>query len=146
MLRTDAETLLLKRLGPKMTEAGLDGTTIGGNVDLIEPMIAALFAMGIVPASMVAVTDADLSGVDSDMTMEFLDRAELRLLENVAGSLALVDISIGPRRESLSQLSAQVEKAIERVTAKLARLYGVGVGTLSAGVIGLDFMEKSEDA
>lgn len=143
LTRANAESILIKRSGKKMTFAGLDGTTVGGtNADLNDPIGNALLGMGITPASIVAITDADLSGVASDNYEEFLDRAQYRLLKNIAGNLDLVDIQVGPRRESLSQIHEQVQKEIETLELSLAKQYGVGLGTLSTGTIELDFQES----
>jgi hypothetical protein len=74
-----------------------------------------------------------------------LDLSELRTLQNIAGNLTVVDQSIGPRDMSLSQLSNQVEKAIQRLTERIAKVHGYGVGSLDASVISLDFQEKPSD-
>jgi hypothetical protein len=125
-----------------MEVAGLDGHTItGANSSLDDPMATALEGMNFSHSE--PVIDADLVQV-SDSIPEFLDRAELRTLENIAGNLDLVDIGMGPRRESLSQLAAQVELSIQRLTTKIQREYGGGVGTLSAGVVSLAFAATND--
>lgn len=141
--RADAEFVLTNRTGGKMTAAGLDGaTTNGANADLNDALATALLGMGVTPANIASVSDADLSAV-TDIN-QFLDRAELRVLETIAGNLDMVDITVGPRREALSQLAEQVQKAVERLTRRLETLYGVGIGSLSASTIGLDFAEHNE--
>lgn len=141
--RATAEYVLINRAGSKMSAAGMDGETINGtNLDLNDALATALLGMNITPSSMAAVSDNDISAV-SDVR-QFLDRAELRILESISGRLDLVDITVGPRRESLSQLATQVEKAIERLTKKIEQLYGGGLGVLDAGVIGLDFAQSAE--
>jgi hypothetical protein len=142
MLRLEAETILIKRAGAKMTAASMDGATIGANADLVDPIVTALLDMGLAPASIATVTDDDLSAIGLDSAAEFLDRAELRLLQNIAGNLTLVDVTVGPRREALSQLRAGVEKAIERLSAKVQAYYTT---MMDAGVIGLDFQSKGDD-
>lgn len=142
LTRIDAETILIRRCGAKMVAAGMDGVTIvGTNVDVIDPLVSALLAMGYSPASIAAVTNTDLAAVDD--INQILDRAELRLLQNIAGNLVMVDITVGPRRESLSQLSEWVEKQITRIEARNAKAYGDSLGTLSGGSISLDFQEPS---
>ena len=126
-----------------MTFAGLDGTTVSGsNVDLNDPIGNALLGMGIAPASIVLVTDADLSGISNDDLEQFFDRAQYRLLKNIAGNLDVVDIQVGPRRESLSQIHEQIQKEIETLELSLAKQYGVGLGSMSTGTIQLDFQES----
>jgi hypothetical protein len=139
------ETLLLKRAAGRMQSAGMDYQTYPGNASLVEPLIFALLCMDLVPASMTALSDADFIGVADTDLPKLLDLAELRLLENVAGNLALVDVSVGPRKENLSQLLDQTEKAIARLSSKVQRLYGLGVGSLEAGTVSLDFASKGDD-
>ena len=144
--RANAEVVLLARHGPKMTAAGMDGATqSGANPAVVDPLVTALLKMGYTPASAAAVTDADLAKVETERLPELLERAELRLLENIAGNLDDVDITLGPRREALNQLAQLVERAIDRLTARLAKEYGAGLGSLSAGAISLDFAEKFDD-
>jgi len=143
LTRANAEVILIKRSGKKMTFAGLDGTTVSGsNVDLNDPIGNALLGMGIAPASIVLVTDADLSGISNDDLEQFFDRAQYRLLKNIAGNLDVVDIQVGPRRESLSQIHEQIQKEIETLELSLAKQYGVGLGSMSTGTIQLDFQES----
>ncbi len=140
--RANIEAILVRRCGSKMTAAGLDGATVNGsNVDLNDPIGTALRQCGYAVASITAVADADIANVATDDLDKLLDVAELRLLENIAGNLSMVDLAVGPRKESLSQFSEQVEKAISRLEAKCQRLYGVGLGSLSGGAISLDFQE-----
>jgi hypothetical protein len=139
----NAQKIIVKRCGKKMTVAGLATTTATANDDLIDPLASALMDMGYQPQSIAAITDTDLAAVEEDRYPELLDRAELRTLENIAGNLDLVNVSVGPRREDLSDLTTQVEKAIDRLVTKIARLYGDEV--LSGGSISLDFQEKEEE-
>lgn len=142
--RAQAETELISRLGKKLTLVGLDGTTVDGtNTDLSGALAVAARGVGITLASPFTVTDAELSAVDDPD--EFMYRAELRVWENIVGSLNLVDSAIGTHKEAWGQLAAQAEKAIERLTLKMQIRYGDGVGTLEAGVISLDFQTKFDD-
>ena len=142
--RMQAEGILLARAGRKMALVDLDAATKdGNNPDLNEPLASALLGMGEVPADILAITDGDLA--DASDVAELLDRAELRLLETIAGNIDLVDVTIGPRHESLSQLAGQVENAISRLTEKIQKMYGAGVGTISGGSISLDFVSKGDD-
>jgi hypothetical protein len=138
----NAQKIIVKRCGRKMTVAGLATTTATANEDLIDPLASALMDMGYQPQSIAAITNTDLAAVEEDRYPELLDRAELRTLENIAGNLDLVNVSVGPRREDLSDLTTQVEKAIDRLVTKIARLYGDEI--LSGGSISLDFQEKEE--
>lgn len=141
--RANAEAVLVRRIGRKMTAAGLDGSTANGtNGDLNDPLATALLDMGLTVQDIANVADADLVAVDN--IPELLDRAELRALESVIGNLDAVNISIGPRSESLGQLSDQCEQAVNRLQAKIAAKYGTAA-SLEGGSLSLDFAEKFDD-
>lgn len=139
------EILLLKRAGGRMEYAEMEHVLRPNNPDLVEPILFALLCMDVTPASFTAVTDTDLLGVADTDLLKLLDLAELRLLENIVGNLALADVTVGPRRENLSQIVEQTEKAITRLRSKAEKLYGLGAGVLEAGTISLDFMSKHDD-
>ena len=142
--RTQVETLLIRRAGKRMTFVGMAVSTEGVNDDLIDPISTALQRMGYSPADITDIQDSDLTGVEN--VLELIDLAELRLLENILGNMDMVDISIGDRSERLSQFTADLAKAIERKQATIEKQYGIGLGSLSAGVISLDFQQKRDDA
>lgn len=145
LTRANVETILIKRCGRKMLAASMDGTTSNGtNDDLNDPIGYALRVMGYQVTDIAQVADSDLAGVSVEEYDELFDRAELRTLENIAGNLDFVDISVGPRREALAQLSNQVERAVERLQARINRLYG-DLGRFEAGAISLDFQAKDDD-
>ena len=143
--RAQAETELVSRCKKKMQLVDMVITVVGVNADLSGPMATALRTCGVTPASPITVTDSDLGDLPDDSIDEFFDRAELRLLENISGNIDLTDIQVGPRRESLSQLSDQLEKLIVQKTEKIANTYGDSSGNLTPGVISLDFAQKYDD-
>ena len=144
--RANVEKILISRLGNKLTAAGLDGTTItGSNASLNDPIGYALRLSGYGVFDITNVADSDLLPVSNTTVDQVLDLAELRTLESVAGNLAVVDQIVGPRRMMLTQLSDQVEKEIARMREKVTALYGIGIGSLDAGTINLDFQEKPTD-
>lgn len=144
--RADLENVLISRAGKLMTAADLDGTTLNGtNADLNDPIATGLRRAGYSVASLAKVVDGDVASVLDEDVDKVLDLAELRLCENIEGNYDDVDISVTDRSESLNQLARQVQTKIDRLQKKIERAYGIGQGTLDAGVIGLDFMQKSED-
>lgn len=136
MKRGDAEVILVKRVGAAMTAVSLDGVTIAGtNPDLNDPLFSALKRLGYTVTDITSVSDADLAAVTDDEALMFLDLAELRLLETIVNqATSLVDISVGPRRESLSQLSDSLSKRHAKKEAQIYANYGdlFGMG-LEAG-------------
>jgi len=144
--RDNIERILVARCGYLMNAAGLDGSTDDGtNTDLNDPIGYALRKAGYTVDNLGSVDDDDLSGVDVEDYDQVFDLAELRTLENILGNLDDVDIKLGPRSESLSQLSEMLDTRVMRLQAKIERQYGVGLSTLEAGVITLDFADHNED-
>ena len=137
------EKTLIRRCGSKMAIVEMDGTTVDGtNQDIVDPVITAMIDMGYTLSDLSEVSDDDLSSVVPDSKYnELVDRAELRLLQNIAGNQVGVDITVGPRKESLSQLSQYLEKQIDRVSERNKKLYGDGLMPLTAGKISLGYQE-----
>lgn len=144
LTRANAESILIRRVGTLFTAVGLDGTTVAGtNADLNDPLGYALRRLGYAVASAVSVADTDVDDVSAADTDAFLDVAELRALENAHGAaLTLVDISVGPRKESLGQMAEGLLQRMEAKRRQVEADYGIGAGELESGVLNLDFMEK----
>lgn len=139
--RAAVETVLIRRTGKLLTAASLDGTTVDGlNDDLTDPLSEALRQLGY-PASLTA---PDVTQVADDEIGQLLDVAELRTLENIAGNLDLVDVKSGPEWEYLDQLRKGVEMRITRKRTANERAYGTGLGSLTAGVLTLDFQQHND--
>jgi len=138
LTRANTEFLTCADVGPLMTAAGMDGTTVDGtNADLNGPIGRALHDLGHAVASFVLVANADVDDVTDAQTGEFLDRVILHTLEAVLGNLDDVDITVGPRSEKLSQLAAQAERRVARLRVTL----GAGMVTPAATVITLNIAE-----
>lgn len=148
MNRANAEYMLIQRIGQVLAAVGRDGTTVNGtNADLNEPIWYSLQQLGYGVVDLTLVTDADVSAVASEDFAPFLDLAELRVLESsLASSVILVDISIGPRRESLSQLSDRLQKTIDarrkEIQSKYGDLFGSG---LEGGSFSVSSQEDGEN-
>lgn len=148
--RDDVEFVLLKRAGKMLTLLELDGTTVGGNTDLVDPINFAMRQLGYTLTTISSVTAADVVAVDSTELDELLDRAELRLLENLRVNCDLVDISVGTRFEYLGQARITIDKAIADQRRKVSDLWGDIVGdngsaALRPGLIQLSFAEQDND-
>lgn len=127
-----------------MALVGMAITVVGTNASLSGPLAFAMRTMGYALASPVTVADADLSALENSALDEFFDRAELRLLQNIKGNIVLVDIQVGPRRESLGQLAVTLKDDIDAKAALIASSYG-NANSLEAGVIGLNFMQTNDE-
>jgi|DewCreStandDraft_4_1066084.scaffolds.fasta_scaffold78472_2 hypothetical protein len=142
--RVAIETVLVSRTRKRMDFVGMSVVPDGHNADLNDPISTALQRMGITPADITQIQDSDLATVED--VSQLLDLAELRLLENIYGNSDAVDIDALDRSEKYSQFTTALEKAIARKTEQINTTYGMGLGTLSAGVIDLDFQAKGDDA
>jgi len=92
------------------------------------------------------VVDGDLATVDPADYDKLMDLAEYRLLMNIKGRWAKVDIRSGPFSQNLSQLADQLDKDIAAMKTSVAETYGLTGATIQVGVIDLDFMETDPDA
>ena len=141
LTRANAELLIVARLGPMLTKAGLAVTVAGANADLNGPVGRAVRDLGYQVASAVLVADVDVAQITAAQEGEFLDACELHTCNAILGNLDDTDIKVGPRSEKLSQLAAQVERKIKRLLAAMELDYGYGMATPEAGYITLDFAE-----
>jgi hypothetical protein len=143
LTRATLEAILVQRTGPLLTAAGMDGVTMdGSNLSLNDPIGFAVRKLGLTVVNLANLGDGDLTAVPATDYDQLLDLAEYRTLESILGNLDDVNISVGSRSESLGQLSDQMEKKMERLAGRIQREYGLGVGSLSAGVIRLGFQEQ----
>ena len=145
LTRANTESILISRIGTIYVAVELDGTTADGtNADLNDPIGYGIRQTGGTVASFVLVTDADVATVAETDYDEFLDISEYRALVNAQGNFASVDIKVGPRSESLSQLGNRLAVMIKGKKERLDEVYGTSVGVRTAGVITLDFAEHDE--
>lgn len=110
--RIEVEQVLTRRLGSFLAEADMDALQDGVNPWLTDPLRWALTALGYIVASITAVTDSDLSGVETAHTEALLDLTELRTLEAVQANLTAVDVTAGPLSERRSQLADRIGEMI----------------------------------
>lgn len=148
LTRAQVEKVLLRRCSTALEKAGLDYLTDNGlNPDLNDPIGYGVRMLGGTVADVTAVVDSDVSGVATDDYDALFDLAEYRLTETLYNTvLDLVDTQVGPQRQSLSQWAEALAAKTERLQMRIQQTHGIGGGTLSAGVLDLDFMEKSGDA
>lgn len=144
--RADVEVILVKRIGLLFEAADLNGTTVDGtNVDMNDPIGYALRRLGYAVASAVLVADSDLSGLVDDDLNAFLDLAELRCLETFLGNFDDVNIKLGPRSESFSDLRVQAERRANRLRSSIARQYGLEDVSIDVGALRYDFAEHFDN-
>lgn len=143
--RVQLESELVARRKAMLEAVGI-GPTPTANPDLNSPIAYAIRQCGGTVASISNVVDGDLATVDPADYDKLMDLAEYRLLMNIKGRWAKVDIRSGPFSQNLSQLATQLDKDIEMTKANIAETYGVTGSTIQVGVIDLSFMETDPDA
>lgn len=134
-----AGTVILKRVGPLMTAAGME--VDDHDPDLDDPFAWATRQLGHTTADVSDVTDAEMASVAVADYDNFLDLAEYRTLQNILGSLDDVDLAVGPRAEKFSQLAAQARKKLDRLEARLGTWLDVGMVAPSYQAITLQIAE-----
>lgn len=132
LTRGQFEQVLVRRAGRFLEAFELSTNVDGTNEDLIDPIAAALIRAGYSVSDYLVPTSVEIASVSAADTPKVLDYAELRLLETLAASNTLVDITIGPRKESLSQLQAVLTAAIANKRAAITQLYGTESGSWGA--------------
>ena len=129
-----------------MLEAVEIQPTPTGYPDLNSPIAYAVRQSGGTVSDLSSVADSDLATVDPADYDKLMDLAEYRLLINIKGRWAKVDIRSGPFSQSLNQFADQINDDIAAMKAHIQDEYGFGGGSLSVGVIDLDFQETDPDA
>ena len=138
------ETVLVGRAQKIMVLVGFSVMTVGTNEDLTDPISMALRKVGVTVADITAPTNDELALVPEAKVDQFLDLAELRLWQNLLGSLDLVDTTALSRSEAWGQIAKQIQTKIDRLTERITTAYVVP-GTLTGGVISLDFQYDATD-
>jgi hypothetical protein len=125
LMRADAEEVLVRRCRGYMQRAGVAvAEPYGVNPDLNDPLASALGLLGITPASRRLLADADLATLQGSRVEAYLDVAEVCLLRSLWGRLYQVDVAVGPRRESLSQLRRDLQERLKDRAAEVQRQWG----------------------
>jgi len=142
MIRADAEFLIIADIGPLLTAADMDGTTVDGtNLSLNGPIGRAIRDLDYTVVDPTSVSDTDVAAIPVADTDEFLDTITLYTLEAVLGNLDDTDLTVGPRQEKFSQLAVQVGQKIARLRTAMALAYGYGYAIPVAGYITKDIAE-----
>jgi hypothetical protein len=135
LTRANVEAILVSRLGPLLTAAGMDGTTINGaNLSLNDAIGRAVRQCGHSVANVVQVADGDVANISTEDHDKLFDVAEYRALESIEGNLDDVTISVGPRSQQMSDLARQVQKKLERLGQRILDTYGLQLGKLTDGM------------
>ena len=141
--RAIAAFILVRRLGPLMTVAGMEVTVAGANPDLHDPLAFACRGVGGSTAHHSTVEDEELALIAVADLDDFMALAEWRLLLNIQGAMNAVDITAGPRSEKHSQFTEQIQKMLDDLEPTIEAL-GLLTAPMTASYISLDFAEHNE--
>lgn len=142
--RAQAETILVQRCERLISFVGMAVTYTGNNASLNDPMGYALRQLGYTVTNITNISDTDVANVKDSEIDQFLDYAEMRTLESVAGNMDAVDISNGPEKENFSQVSNTLEKRLKALSDKITATYGMGV-TPQTGSLIYNFAAHGDD-
>jgi hypothetical protein len=143
--RAQLEGVLVSRRRAYIAQAGLSVVITGANADFADPIGYAIRKCGGSVADIANPADGDLASVSTDDLDKLLDYAEYRLLHNIKGAWAQVDISIGQQSENLSQFAAQLDLDIAKMKETIQSEYGGGGNQLTAGLVTMNFASKADD-
>lgn len=124
--RANAETELVTRLGPWLSNVGMAITVVGSNASLNGALAYAIVLAGGTVVDPALVTSTDIATVAAADLYKFYDLAELRTLETILSNFTLVDAKAGPVEAKSSQFADRLERLIARKKADLATAYGIG--------------------
>lgn len=138
--RAQLEAELTSRREAMLTAVGIV------SADLNSPIGYAVRQCGGTIANLSAVADADLATVDPADYDKLMDLAEYRLLLNIKGHWARVDITSGPFSQSFNQFAEQVNDDIAAMKTQLETQYSFGgVSSIEVGVIDFDFQQTDPE-
>ena len=136
----NCNAVLGQRLRRLLAAVGLDSNSI----DLNDAISYAVRELGGTVASASGVVDNDLTGVSATDENQFFDIAEYRALETLINELSVkVTMQVGPRSQNYSDIAAILDKILSRKAKTLKDKYGIGLSTITGGVIDLAFAETN---
>lgn len=130
---------LTSRCGGMTATASLDSNSYN------EAVSTSARELGITLADPLNAVDSDLTAVTQDQATQFLDVAELRLLESALANYTKVDQKISLGSISFGQLRSDLEALVARKAAYVRMRYGIGLGTLGGAIVDLQFQEAGND-
>lgn len=141
LLVSDIEAELVARAREGLVLLGLSTATDGTNADLAGSIAFGLRQAGVTLAGLSA-TDAELVNFDTALLDEVFDLAELRLVMLIYARLNTPSAQVGPlARVEWGQVMNKYRDYLDRLLARVAKLYAYGRVSLEAGVIDLAFTE-----
>lgn len=144
--RIQAEKALVQRSAELLAAVGFSTAIDGFNTNLDGPISYAMLKLGYTVEDPTNVDTDEIGLIATDEWPAFLDLATLSLYRDIYGNVVgLVDITVGPRRELLSQIAKGLETRMEKMGDWITAEYGIGVGTVSMGSIDLGFQAAGDD-
>jgi hypothetical protein len=131
LTRANVELKLVGRCRGLMVLAAFDTTILGTNPDLADPISEALQACGVTPLSLILPVDSDIAQVPDSSARKLFDFAELRLKQNLLGSLqAKPTQQAGLNRRDFSDTMKELRADIAQLQALVIARYGAGLDNI----------------
>jgi hypothetical protein len=134
-----AAARLVRKRRKWLAAVGMDTNPGAGNEDAADALIGAMewLESGLNDPGRIA--DGDLAGMTAARWAELIDVADLRLMEAILGNADEVTSSTDNRKKAATDFAMWVQGEIKAKRDELRRRYGYGLGSLTAGSIGLGF-------
>jgi hypothetical protein len=139
--RASADEALLGRVASVYSTAGRSVVVDGTNPDTVEPWRYSLGLLGVTPAAYPAIGDGDFAAVTPATLAKLLDVAELSARRLALDAMQDVDQQVDRDSQKWDQLARRWQARIDELAAYCRDTYGIGLPTLSAGLIDLGFQE-----
>jgi hypothetical protein len=133
-------------LGGARAALGRLGGAWSALADLDEAIVYALASLGLAVASPAAPADADLEVLTGGQLPQFLDVALWRVLEAALNNLDPASLRSAGIEMSPAEARTLLMSQTTRIERRVKETYGVGLGTLSIGLLSADFAAKGTDA
>jgi hypothetical protein len=144
--RPQLETIIVRRCGSLVAQAGFTLTPLATSDDLSDPIDWALRQLGVTPADPTNPSSAEVAQIAASNTDRLLDYTELRALESAATRYVGVDVTSSGESRSDNQIRQALITAVRDKRALIERTYGIVAPPLVHGRVNLHFQETYPDA
>lgn len=149
--RAGTESILVDRTGALIARVGISltpSTDLSPRAYLGDPIATSLRQIGISVSDHRVPVDLEIAEVGDDDIGQYLDRAELRLLENIIGNSILIDETAGIDRQAWGKLMDKVQARAALMRDSILDQYGPASSSLNgitSGTVGLNYQSNDDD-
>jgi hypothetical protein len=113
--------------------------------DVDEAIAYALASLGLAPTDRTALVDADLAAVGASQWPQLRDVAAWQVYESALNNCDSVSLKAAGIDVDVKGATAYLMMRVERAYSAVRDRYNVGLGTISAATLSLDFAAKGTD-